>query len=67
MYGVLCNTQLSGIVITTSGKKYLMERAEDLERIKREETYTLEKREFSGNFTNCATFCDSYQSDVSTI
>ncbi|KAI7470110.1 hypothetical protein KC357_g6228 [Hortaea werneckii] len=38
-YGILCNTRFSGIVITTSGKKYLMEREEDLERIKLEEMY----------------------------
>ncbi|GAB1742741.1 hypothetical protein NU219Hw_g8453t1 [Hortaea werneckii] len=69
-YGVLCNTRFSGIVITTSGKKYLMEREEDLERIKLEEMYmaaggtTVEKRDFQGNFTNCAGFCDGYPADV---
>ncbi|KAI6914649.1 hypothetical protein KC318_g1864 [Hortaea werneckii] len=70
-YGVLCNTRFSGIVITTSGKKYLMEREEDLERIKLEDMYmgtaegtVVEKRDFQGNFTNCAGFCDGYPADV---
>ncbi|RMY43563.1 hypothetical protein D0864_15821, partial [Hortaea werneckii] len=65
-YGLLCNTRFSGIVITTSGKKYLMEREADLERIKLEEMYMgsgVEKRDFQGNFTNCAGFCDGYPAD----
>lgn len=49
-----------------------MEREEDLERIKLEEMYmgtaegtVVEKRDFQGNFTNCAGFCDGYPADVS--
>ncbi|TKA28888.1 hypothetical protein B0A50_03299 [Salinomyces thailandicus] len=34
-YGILCRTRFSGIVITTSGKKFLMEREEDFEGLMR--------------------------------
>ena len=65
-YGVLCDTRFSGIVITNSGKKYLMEREEDFKRIAEEEKYAgVKKRDYAGTFDNCVGFCDTYESSVS--
>ena len=67
-YGVLCNTRFSGVVITNSGKKYLLEREEDFKRIAEEETYAgVKKRDYAGTFDNCAGFCDTYESNVSML
>ena len=43
-YGILCDTMLSGIVITNSGK-FLREKR---------------KRSYTGTFRNCLRFCDDY-------
>ena len=65
-YNILCNTRFSGVVITNSGRKYLLEREEDLMRIAQEETYAgKEKRDYTGTFDNCVTYCDSFDKNVS--
>ncbi|KAK1086414.1 hypothetical protein LTR33_001578 [Friedmanniomyces endolithicus] len=56
-YGILCNIQFSGMVITNSGKKLLMER------IPGEADGPMSdiaKRTYAGSFDNCAEFCDEY-------
>lgn len=66
-YGILCDTRFSGIVITTSGKKFLLEREEDMKQLEVEEMYgAKEKRDYAGTFDNCAGFCDTYDKAVST-
>ncbi|KAK5125495.1 hypothetical protein LTR85_000606 [Meristemomyces frigidus] len=59
-YGIICDTRFSGIVITNSGKKFLLERDEDLKYIEAEMHAEKEKRDFTGTFDNCAGFCDTY-------
>ncbi|KAK4539809.1 hypothetical protein LTR36_010343 [Oleoguttula mirabilis] len=59
-YGILCATRFSGIVITNSGKKFLLERDEDFEQIEAEMRGGREKRDYTGTFDNCAGFCDTY-------
>lgn len=67
IYGILCDIQFSGIVITNSGKKFLLERDEDMKQIEREETYGgKEKRDYAGEFNICAGFCDSFDAAVSS-
>ncbi|KAK6382536.1 hypothetical protein LTR65_010507 [Meristemomyces frigidus] len=64
-YGILCATRFSGIVITNSGKKFLLERDEDFEQIEAEMRGGREKRDYTGTFDNCAGFCDTYDKAVS--
>ncbi|KAK3053777.1 hypothetical protein LTR09_005057 [Extremus antarcticus] len=45
VYGILCNTFISGIVITNSGKKFLRHK---------------DKRGYTGTFEACLEFCDAY-------
>ncbi|KAK3076055.1 hypothetical protein LTR53_000100 [Teratosphaeriaceae sp. CCFEE 6253] len=57
-YGILCNIQFSGMVITNSGKKTLMER------IPGEADGPMSdiaKRTYAGSFDNCVEFCDEYE------
>ena len=55
-YGVLCDTRLSGLVITTAGKKMAVRNEEDVAE--------LEKRALTANFDGCGAYCGNYDRDV---
>ena len=48
VYGVLCDTQFSGVVITNSGKKFMLEKERRREVVDGEEG--VEKRDDTGEF-----------------
>ncbi|KAK5109456.1 hypothetical protein LTR62_007016 [Meristemomyces frigidus] len=58
-YGIICNTQFYGTVITNSGKVRLLRGREDLWE---EEAMggAGRKRDYAGFFEDCADFCDNY-------
>lgn len=77
IYGVLCDTHLIGLTITTSGKRKRDDEGRDLEEAalpasslgEREveeavlEERELESRTFTGTFMGCADFCDNFSKD----
>lgn len=53
VYGILCDTHFSGIVITASGKK-----ERDASSVEDWGVAAVEERDYAGTFDNCASFCD---------
>lgn len=59
IYGVLCDQRISGVAITSSGKK----RERDEGEVQEAE---LEPRSYTGSLDLCASFCDQFDSQYCT-